>query len=133
MDCGLNGLLIGAIAPFDGYRQLLLSLFLVWKKMDVSSEVVWVDGEGASQCNVPMLYFSFARIPAFIGLGLACFLAFIACGTVGVLYLILPEETPVMPILLVVGGGLFRIVSAHHCVHCLEVIVDSIWFKADCD
>lgn len=105
MDCGLNGLLIGAIAPFDGYRQLLLSLFLVWKKMDVSSEVVWVDGEGASQCNVPMLYFSFARIPAFIGLGLACFLAFVACGTVGVLYLILPEETPVMPILLVVGGA----------------------------
>ncbi len=73
--------------------------------MDVSSEVVWVDGEGSSQCEIPMLHFSFVKLPAFIGLGLAFFLAIVACGTVGALYLMLPEETPVMTILVVVGGG----------------------------
>ena len=72
--------------------------------MDVESGVIWIDSQGASQCEVPKLYFSFVKVPAFIGIAFASLLAVVACGTVGALYLMLPEETPNMTILLFVGG-----------------------------
>ena len=72
--------------------------------MDVESGLVWIDGQGVSQCEVPRLCFSFVKVPAFIGLVFASLLAVVACGIVGALYLILPEETASMTILLFVGG-----------------------------
>ena len=72
--------------------------------MQVSSEFVWLDGQGSSQCKVPMLCFPFVKVPAFIGLVFTLFLMLVPCGFVGLLCFMLPPEVPMMPMLLVAGG-----------------------------
>ncbi len=101
--------------------------------MDVESGMVWIDGQGVSQCEVPRLCFSFVKVPAFIGLVFASLLAVVACGIVGTLYLMLPEEMASMTFFVVCCWFLCSVFFAHHCIRALEITTDFIWFKADCD
>ena len=72
--------------------------------MDVSSEVIWLDREGSSQCDIPKLCFSLVKVPALIGLAFAFLLAVVAFGTVSALYVMLPEESADITIFVLVGG-----------------------------
>ena len=101
--------------------------------MQVSWEVVWLDGQGSSQCKVPMLCFPFVKVPAFIGLVFAFFSMLVPCGFVGLLCFMLPPEVPMMPMLLVAGGFCFGVVFADYRLRIVEVTADSTWCKTNCD
>ena len=72
--------------------------------MNACNEIVWIDEANSSRCDVPKLVLPFAKIPGWIGLAAAIFMSVIPCAIIGVFCLLLPDEAPLMPILLTFGG-----------------------------
>ena len=72
----------------------------------MDSEIVWVEHADSLSCEVPDRAWPVTKIPGWIGLAAAALLTVGFIAVVGMLFLFLPEEAPVLPMLLGVGGFL---------------------------